>query len=134
MTALIPAGVSVRSYAATIAWARRRDRFGVSGATPEGAAARAQNLASTWEQARIRARSRRTCRQGHVYTVIASRRYCGVCRRLRRHQARRLQLAQQHLARLKAAMIALHPDRGGSARRFRKAYRLWLTARSAHGR
>lgn len=131
-------GESMRQIAARKAWATRRDRYGASGMAPEtcarmSAAARQRVLTKGNQHSK-----KPKCRHGHSLTDAYQyvrhgrvQRQCRLCVQLcsiRRRTARRQRV---HLAALRQAMILAHPDHGGTARKFREAYRAYQQAKAA---
>lgn len=142
--AIVPAGLSVMQAAAHRAWATRRQRYGDVGVP---AATRAQFAAALTGQ-RIAARPRNECRKGHPLVgenvlLNDGRVRCRICRRAsQRRQTRPLWVTvhggrisleahdatvQRELGRLKAALVAAHPDKGGTSSRFIAAKRAYDT-------
>jgi len=125
---LILAGDSPHAAGARAMWARRREQYGPNGLTAEGAATLRKNGA--WLP-----HDRAThCVRGHKYTVANTARAkdgkqrCRACQTLRRHRRRWAALQAGKLARLKAAMVRAHPDRGGTPFAFIHARRRYLAA------
>lgn len=143
--ALVPAGLSVMQAAAHRAWATRRQRYGDTG-VPE--VTRAQ-FAAALTGRRIAARPGNECRHGHPLVgsnVLLNHGTirCRTCRRAsQRRETRpawitvaggRISLdahdaaVQRELGRLKAALLAAHPDKGGTSAKFVAAKRAYDTA------
>jgi hypothetical protein len=126
---VIRAGDSRAAAAARAMNARRREQWGPSLCSPAGVAAK---RAANARQAR---RPRVTqCKHGHrysdsnTYRNTQGKRCCRACRTLRRHRARWAALQARTRARLKAKMLAAHPDRGGTSARFIRARQRYLAA------
>ena len=127
---LIRLGDSPHAAGARAMWARRRTQYGPNGLTAEGAAALRKNGA--WLP-----HGRAThCIRGHKYTVANTARAgdgkqrCRACQTLRRHRRRWADHQAGKLARLKAAMLRAHPDRGGTHLAFIHARRRYLASLS----
>jgi hypothetical protein len=150
-------GEGRRQRAARLAWARRRAKYGPSGMSLDALArSRANGHRLIVHTHRVKRPLSPTCRRGHrlagpnlrIYFFRDKRngrqyrqRRCGQCERLRsrgrpewiEHGGVRVSLMAhdawfvQQEAALRAAMIAAHPDKGGTARKF-------MTARTALGR
>lgn len=128
---VILAGDSPHAARARLIMAVRKDRYGPTGLSVEG-------LARVVETTRRRVRPLNAmCRWGHRYTPqntyidpTRKQRQCRACLTVRRHRRRWARLQQTKLDALKKAMLAAHPDAGGTARRFIAARRRYLQAKA----
>lgn len=141
-TALVPAGLSVMQVAAYRAWATKRARYGGRGVTAETSAKYRENMRR--QLAKGHYLQRRThCKYGHPWTAANTKvrrdgsRACRTCLGMR-HRGRpswvtvdgcRISIVAhdrfffRRLAALRAALIASHPDKGGTSARFIAAQR-----------
>jgi hypothetical protein len=130
---LIPAGETTMNVRARKAWATKRERYGPSGTSPELSRRLAEALRQQpwhWERAH-----QTLCQRGHVILGRApdGRRYCTECIKLRRRGGRpewvqhgevRISIAAHDayylrtLSILRHRMLAAHPDKGGTTKRF----------------
>jgi len=135
---LVIAGDSDRTTAAKRAWVTRRERYGDNGFTDDGVERQRQSIA----RLSVVQRTQTHCKRGHAFTQAntyvfrrangSTSRICRACVAERqrgrptwieRHGVRISLLAHdqfylRELRRLTEAMIAAHPDKGGTSRKF----------------
>jgi len=127
--ALMVVGQSLLSVRLRQAWALRKQKW------PSGISAAALDRART--RRRLRSKQVRTCRRGHRWTDAntivraGGSRLCRACLTLRAHHARWTKHHRRKVEALRQAMLAAHPDKGGTAARFREARRRWVKAKAA---
>jgi hypothetical protein len=121
-----------------VAWARRREQFG-----PTGCSAAAVDRLRDAARARLARQghpnAKKThCPRGHKYTAANiyrsaqnRGRQCRACVTLRDHRRKHQKLVAAHVRRLRVAMFAAHPDRGGTSAKFIQARRRYLEAARA---
>jgi hypothetical protein len=127
--ALTVAGQSLLSVRLRQAWAVRKQKW------PSGISSEA--LARARTRRRLDSKLARTCRRGHRWTgantIIRAggSRLCRACLTLRSHRARWTKHHRRKIEALRQAMLDAHPDKGGTAARFREARRRWVKAKAA---
>lgn len=127
------------------AWITRREQYGASGLSARGVS----QIAALNRRRRVRGYGLKThCKRGHAFTdantlVSAGVRYCRACKALRERgrplwvavAGARVSLAAhdayylRERQRLRDVMVAAHPDKGGTSKRFlaaRAAYEAWM--------
>ncbi len=138
-------GVDRRKLAAIRTWATRRSRYGSAGMSAEALARIRENGRRCIRFAtRVKQRLSPTCRRGHslsgsnlrIYgfvqrikgrVYVSRKRHCLACEKLRSSNFRPEVVAlhdKYYLStyrRLREQMIAAHPDKGGTSRRFDRA-------------
>lgn len=135
----------MRSVGSRVGWATKRARYGETGVSPDVSARLSQAVTERVRRNGHHNSAKTTCKHGHpltgdnVYTYRAANgrwyRQCRACHR-RLMGARPAWVAVdgcrvsisahdrfylREYRRLRAAMIAAHPDKGGTAAQFRKA-------------
>ena len=135
----IPHGLTPRQLGARISWAKRREKYGQNGLTADGL----RRLQASTRRNGLALRQER-CHRGHKLSgdnvcVWRGGRKCKSCCRIwygQRRQRRTHQAwASAEARRLKQAMLAAHPDRGGTSAAFvraRHAYERFRQQESRH--
>lgn len=109
---LVPHGLTPHQYGGIRTWAKRRDKFGPTGFTPEGLREMTRHLIGQNDR-RKKSLHRRRCVRGHRYDDPVKRR-CNACARLRYHQEKATAVKAAARARARRALVEAHPDHGGS--------------------
>lgn len=114
MSDLVKHGTSRQGIALLKGWATRRAKYG-----DNGLSAHAQ---ATYPRIEKGIKYKTHCKRGHKLSPEnLTHGRCTACFRIRAGRATWDALQRQKAARLRAAMIAAHPDKGGSAARFIRA-------------